>query len=243
MDLPAALRLVTWNVGYKKTRTQLTPALATALAGTGADVLVLTDYIDEPNASFRAALAAAGLKYRETTEPVKGQRQVIIAARESLERGDVEGSDLSAATKPNWLHIRTASGVNVVGFRVPVFSKAGGRAGYWQWLLTAALPQLFDQPSVLLGDFNVGSHYRPLMHAVAGGWQLATPSGGWSRKGVKGKPVAIDHALVSPHFRITKAEYVEALGDVVLAGTETAHSDHAALIVDLANREVPIVDD
>lgn len=242
MDLPATLRLVTWNVGYKKTRAPLTPAMGSTLAATGADVLVLTDYVDEPHATFRSALHAAGLKHRKTTPAVDGQRQVLIAAREPLELGEVEGSDLTAATRPNWLHVRTASGVDVVGFRVPMISKAGGRAEYWEWLLSAALPQLKEKPSVLLGDFNVGSHYRPLMHAVAGGWQLATPSGGWSFKGKKGKPVAIDHALISPHFRITNAEYVETLGGVVLAGTDAARSYHAALVVDLANREVPIVD-
>ena len=236
------MKLVTWNVGHRKGRKPLVPDLAKALASAKPDVVVLTDYLpDSSDKPFVDALAKAGLEHRATSERVKAQRQVLVAAREPLEAGDIECCDISTATKPNWLHVRTASGTEIVGFRVPIFTKRGMKQTYWEWLINEALPRLIEKPAVLLGDFNAAPQYRPLLLAVSAGWQLATPAGGWSHKTPKTEGVAIDHALVSPHFRIRNTEYVEKLGGMTLTGTPTAYSDHKALVVELAPRDQPVV--
>ena len=234
------MKLVTWNVGHRKSRKPLVPDLAKALASAKPDVLVLTDYLpDISDKPFTDALSKAGLKHRATSTPVKAQRQVLIASREPLAGGDIECCGISAATKPNWLHARTQSGMEIVGFRVPMFQKKGAKQQYWEWLVNEALPRLVEKPSVLEGDFNAAPSYRPLLLAVAAGWQLATPAAGWSHKTPKTEGIAIDHGLVSPHFRITQTEYVETIGSMTLTGTPTAYSDHKALVVELAPREQP----
>jgi exonuclease III len=232
------MKLVTWNVGHRKTRKPLVPDLARALTSAKPGVVVITDYLpDVSDTPFIDALAKAGLEHRMSSKQVKAQRTVLIASREPLTEGDIECCDLSTATRPNWLHVRTESGVDVVGFRVPIFTKRGMKQTYWEWLINEALPRLHEKPSVLLGDFNAAPSYRPLLLAVAAGWQLATPAAGWSHKTPKKEGTAIDHALVSPHFRVTSTEYVEKLGTMTLTGSPTAYSDHKALIVELGPRE------
>lgn len=232
------MKLVTWNVGHRKSRKPLVPDLAKALMSAKPDVVAITDYLpDISDKPFIDALVAAGLGHRMASAQVKSQRTVLIASRERLTVGDIECCDMSSATKPNWLHVRTESGTEIVGFRVPIFTKRGMKQAYWEWLVNEALPRLIEKPSVLLGDFNAAPSYRPLLLAVAAGWQLATPDAGWSHKKPKKEGVAIDHALVSPHFRISKTEYVEKLGTMSLTGTPTAYSDHKALIVELGPRE------
>ena len=232
------MKLVTWNVGHRKSRKPLVPDLAKALMSAKPDVVAITDYLpDISDKPFIDALVAAGLGHRMASAQVKSQRTVLIASRERLTVGDIECCDMSSATKPNWLHVRTESGTEIVGFRVPIFTKRGMKQAYWEWLVNEALPRLIEKPSVLLGDFNAAPSYRPLLLAVAAGWQLATPDAGWSHKTPKKEGVAIDHGLVSPHFRITKTEYVDKLGTITLTGTPTAYSDHKALIVELGPRE------
>jgi hypothetical protein len=232
------MKLLTWNVGHRKGRKPLVPDLARALASAKPDVLVITDYLpDITDKPFTDALAKAGLEHHMMSPQVKAQRQVMVASREPLAAGDIVGSDISTATKPNWLHVRTASGTEIVGFRVPIFTKRGMKQTYWEWLINEALPRLVEKPSVLMGDFNAAPSYRPLLLAVAAGWQLATPEGGWSHKTPKTEGVAIDHGLVSPHFRVKSTEYVEKLGGMTLTGTPTAYSNHKALIVELGPRE------
>lgn len=232
------MKLLTWNVGHRKGRKPLVPDLARALASAKPDVVAITDYLpDISDKPFTDALAKAGLEHLMLSDQVKSQRQVLVASREPLAKGDIEGCDFSAATKPNWLHVRTESGTEIVGFRVPIFTKRGMKQTYWEWLINEALPRLIEKPSVLLGDFNAAPSYRPLLLAVAAGWQLATPEAGWSHKTPKTEGVAIDHGLVSPHFRIRSTEYVEKLGAMTLTGTPTAYSDHKALIVELGPRE------
>lgn len=238
------MKLVTWNVGHRKGRKPLVPDLAKALASAKPDVVVVTDYLpDATDKPFIEALARAGLGHRMTSVQVKAQRQVLIASREPVTAGDIECCGISTATRPNWLHARTESGTEIVGFRVPIFTKRGMKQTYWEWLINEALPRLIEKPSVLMGDFNAAPSYRPLLLAVAAGWQLATPEAGWSHKTPKTEGVAIDHGLVSPHFRIRSTEYVEKLGATNLTGTPTAYSDHKALIVELGPRDQSVASD
>ena len=231
------MRFVTWNAGHRRRRRQMTPELALALASTRPDILVLTDYMDDvAYRPFHETLVGEGLSERIMTPRVEGQRQVAIMSSERLTPGDIQGCALSAATRPNWLHVRTSGGINVVGFRVPLFRKPRLRPAYWDWLVHEALPQLVGHPSVLLGDFNAAPNYRPVRTATLAGWQVGTPPGGWSAKSPSGKTEALDHALVSPHFRIRKTEYVRKLENQVLAGSATAWSDHAALVLDVELR-------
>src|SRR5688500_12403027 len=149
------MRPLTWNVGHRKGRKPLVPDLAKALASAKPDVIVITDYLpDASDQPFTDALAKAGLAHRVSSQQVKAQRTVLIASREPLTAGDIDCCDISTATRPNWLHVRTESGTEIVGFRVPIFTKRGMKQAYWEWLINEGLSRLIERPSVLLGDFN-----------------------------------------------------------------------------------------
>jgi hypothetical protein len=228
------MRFVTWNVGHQTRRRPLPVGLANALAELEPDVVVLTEYVsDDSHAPFLGLLKQRGLSESCRTEPVKGQNQVLIVARNPLTTDNtVRCTELSAATVPNWLHV-CASDVDVVGFRVPMFNGIRrGRTRYWEWLQTT-LASLANRPSVLLGDFNATRSFPPLSKIVADGWQLATPSDGWSYRGKTGTSAAIDHGLVSRHFRVVEASYMEKQGTVCFAGVSGAYSDHAVLRFDV----------
>lgn len=223
------MHLLTWNVGHQTRRRPLPREFADALGDMKPDVLVLTEYVaDDSHADFHNALRQHGLAYHLVTDSVKGQNQVLVASCRPLGKGPLACTNISAATVPNWLHVQS-SDVNLVGFRVPMFGTGSqGRARYWQWLADS-LPTLVDCPTILLGDFNAAPTYRPLRALVAAGWQLVTPSVGWSFRGKTGHASSIDHGLVTRHFRPTDVEYVVNRGKAVFAGSATAYSDHAVL--------------
>src|SRR4051812_27294814 len=95
------------------------------------------------------------------------QNQVLIASRFAMEHGRIQCSaGLSAATAPNWLHVRLATGVDVVGFRRPMLKGARAVTKYWDWLSTALEP-LSAGSAVVLGDFNTvpQSTHRPVLQS------------------------------------------------------------------------------
>jgi hypothetical protein len=226
------MRFVTWNVGHQTRRKDLPVRYATGLSGLNADVIVLTEYVHDPrHDDFLAALGSAGYTTRVSTSVPK-QNQVLMASRRPMRAGNIECCDVSEATRPNWLH-STIDGIDVVGFRVPMFTSVprGQRRSYWDWL-GMALDSAKGRATVLLGDLNAATTYRPLKAVVAKGWALATPADGWSFRGKRGHTSAIDHGLVSSHMRVSGAEYIPSWKSCSFAGGLESYSDHAVLRFD-----------
>ena len=212
-----------------------------ALANLEPDVVVLTEYVaDKSHGDFLGVLKAAGLAQIEPSGYVAGQNQVLIASRSEWEVDDSNPPDHSSATTPNWRHLRLATpGFDLIGLRVPMFRSAAVRSAYWDWLENAVLA-MRDRPTVLIGDLNAdpGRAHRVggghLTRLADQGWCLATPDAGWSFVGKTGRTSRIDHAILSPHFRLdSKPQYVPEWNGFKFAGPE-AYSDHAVLCVDIS---------
>jgi hypothetical protein len=125
--------------------------------------------------------------------------------------------------------------MEIVGMRVPSESTKE----YWGTLCnvihSAAARQI-----AFVGDFNadprldrhIGCTF--MCDLIARGWQIPTPDGPWSYISPKGTTSQIDHAVVSPSLRVTKAISVSEIGGIVLAGAESSSiSDHAALVIEV----------
>jgi len=119
------------------------------------------------------------------------------------------------------------------------YENAKHKAAYWQ-SLCGIVSSAANRPIVFIGDFNadpsskrsVGGRF--LSQLAGGGWQIPSPTGRWSYISRRGSTYRIDHAIVSPSVRITGAQYVAELADVVLAGSsKSAVSDHAALVLEI----------
>ena len=232
------MRFLTWNLGHQTRPKPLPASIGSALAKLSPDVVVLTEYVyDDSHRPFLDALKEQGLAHRLVSDHVLRQNQVLIASRYPMERGGITCAvGLSDATGPNWLHVRLATGADVVGFRRPMF-KAVTRAvtKYWEWLGTAIEP-LSVGPAVMLGDFNAVSTSRFLRRPVTNGWQLVTPRTGWSFQGKTGLCSASDHALVSRDFQIMEAAYTPYVPGCTFAGSSDAYSDHAVFRFELERR-------
>ena len=236
------MRLLTWNVGHQTRQKHLPAEPASALAALEPDVIVLTEYIESAHHDkFFAVLADCGLAYREVSDYVPRQNQVLVVARQRIELGPVVCDvGLSDATRPNWLHARVA-GVDVVGLRRPMF-KGVPRATrqYWSWV-AENIQDLTARRAVLIGDFNESPTADVLAPVTNDGWRLVTPKQGWSFLSTAGGTYALDHALVSPVIQSATAAYHHELRDspstesrtFSFAGLTNSYSDHAVLSLDI----------
>lgn len=71
---------------------------------------------------------------------------------------------------------------------------------------------------------------------VDAGWSLAAPESGSSYWTLFGLGKRLDHAFVSPHFKVLAAEYAKEVNGFRLARGRGALSDHAALVVDISRK-------
>ena len=228
------MRFITWNVGHQTGRKPLPEEAAAGIGRLSPDVVVLTEYVYCPtHEAFLNALAGQRISHRSCSAYVPNQNQVLIASRRPLTAGSVVCDvELSAATRPNWLHVRTG-GFDVVGFRRPMFKGVPqGTTRYWDWF-TERIAPLMAGAAVVLGDFNAARQARVLSRVRAQGWQLVSPDHGWSFRSKVGGEFAIDHALVSPALRSSSATYHREAGGYAFAGDKSGYSDHAVLCIDV----------
>lgn len=239
------MRLVTWNLNHRTHQKRIPAAVVDALAALEPDLVVLTEYVHGPaRASFLEALAGAGLGHHALSVPTPGENHVLIAARAPLERGDILAPSIAPAVPSNALHVRSAAlGVDVLGMRLPDYSRAPAtRRACWDWILATA-DAAKDRPFVILGDLNTDPAYPRsrcgdrIVMLVDQGWHHALPAEGDSYWGPGGAARRLDHAFVTPHFTVTAATYVASVDGHLLGGRgPQALSDHAALVVDLCPR-------
>lgn len=239
------MRFLAWNVGHQARPKAISPQLTQAIGALAPDVIVLTEYVTGLyEDSLLHSLGLIGLEHALTTPRTPGENQVLIASRTPLEAGGIRAPAISPSTPSNALHVKLiVEGMDVLGIRIPDYSKQPRlRRACWDWIETVARAAR-ERPFVMLGDFNTDPRYPParcgdrIGRLVAEGWQHAAPLEGASFRSARGYEVRIDHAFVSRHFAIRKADYVWEIGSYALAGrSRTSVSDHAALLVDIARR-------
>jgi len=189
-----------------------------------------------------ADLEDSGFASAHVSARAERQNQVLVATRACSRPGSWGAPPLRPQIPPNFLHVDIpGEGLQVVGLRVPMFvsGDSAGEHEYRDWLLAQA-PRWGEQPTVVIGDLNVGPHrarswqYRSLMSFENDGWNVVTPDEGWSYKSRRGTTVRIDHAILAPGLRASCARYVAESGGLRLAGKHPpAYSDHAVLLVEV----------
>jgi endonuclease/exonuclease/phosphatase family metal-dependent hydrolase len=159
---------------------------------------------------------------------------------------DIRLPDFDRQFAANVLCVSVPSiGISIVGVRVPWYEKQdlGLVINAWDWLESTATA-LLDQPSIILGDLNVGlksirsrggEHFRRILQS---GWRRATPANNASFFSDHGQQSEIDHILCTGSCEISDARYVTELDGHLLAGSKDAISDHAALLGEVSRKSV-----
>jgi len=185
------VRFITWNVGHQTRRKPLPEKAAAGLGRLSPDVVVLTEYVYSPShEDFLNALAAQGLAHRCCSAYVPKQNQVLVASRHPLSAGTVACDvELSEATRPNWLHVRTDD-VDVVGFRRPMFKGVPqGISRYWEWFATAISPLMAG--SAVGWATSMQGPIHPRCHEsrrTGGNWCRPTTAGAFAARWAASSP-------------------------------------------------------
>jgi len=236
------MRLVAWNLNHRTRSKPIVPGVAEALLALEPDWLVLTEYVaHESHETFFDRLATAGIHYVCVSEHSAKNNRVVIASRRPLVPGAIQAPAVDEAMPSNALHVACpADGIEILGVRLPDYSKYPPlRRGWWDWL-TMTADSVVDRPFIIAGDFNTDAGYPVarcgdrLQRLVDSGWRHAVPAEGSSYWTLNGLGKRIDHAFVSRHFRVADVRYVtESAGQRLVGKPSVALSDHAALALDL----------
>jgi len=179
------------------------------------------------------------------TACTKRENQVLIAARDKFDSGELQAPAIYSSVPLNALHVQMhSSGLNILGFRMPSGKQfdVQFRRPTWDWLIDAAA-SLHDRPSVVIGDFNTAPSDSPsrcgdnFERMLNNGWSHSTKAG-YSFRHSSGTERQIDHCFVSPKINV---QHVEYRWDFHAAAPDAASGkvgipDHAMLVVDLEHR-------
>ena len=228
------MKLLAWNIraggGSRLER------IGAAIAGHGADVLVLSEYHGGA-AGERLRHVLAGLGYRHMTgaAPAAGRKGVLIAARRRLR--DL-GPVAPGLAEPWKLVAAEVGGIHVAGVYMPNLL---AKVPYWEALL-GHLGGVGAAPAVAMGDFNTCRHFldetgatdrcshfmdRVELAGFRDAWRERHPARiehTWfshRRNGFR-----LDHAFVSPGVRVREVGYSQA-------EREGGLSDHAVMMMTL----------
>lgn len=236
---------MTWNLNHRTHEKKIKPEIIRALVGLKVDIFVFTEFVDGPTrAEFFGNLADEGYTTLCSKLFAKKHNQILLGAKSAVVPGAIMApTNVTEALPSNALHIEVpALGIEVLGIRVPDYSKnLSAKNSTWRWILGSA-QGLAKRPSIILGDFNTDVSYSEarcgprIKELVNTGFtQASPPEGEASYWTPQGKPCRIDHAFFSEHFQVHKANYVTEVGGLSLVGPGGL-SDHSALLVEFEFR-------
>lgn len=230
-----------WNVGHRTTRKPLPPALCDALEHIGADVLFLTEFVDEGEGRehLRKRLDVAGYGYVQTTERLPRHNQVLVASQLRFDIGDIAPPAKDSHATANFLHLRLHdSEMELIGIRAPAYKTAAEKSSYWSEV-DGILHGVRDRALVMAGDFNedpfkgVSESFTSRRFHGSEQLRVERPQGPWSyinnhRETSRSR---IDHVLHTPRVQICEARYRYEAEGIQLAGLGSTLplSDHAVL--------------
>lgn len=211
------------------------PALADAITGFDADVLVLTEYrAGASGAALVASLARAGYEHVGHSDPPPRTNSVVVVSRLPTEHGPLVAP-----------HHRIVSlcvgGIALLGLYLPLTRQ---KVEFWDAHLAGAIESLRGRPSILIGDFNTGAaderqsrvryfaedQYEALLRD---GWvdpvrvEGAPPEFTWFSH--VGNGFTLDHALVSSDLA-SRVRSAAIAHHPRLAGI----TDHSAVVLEVA---------
>lgn len=239
------MKIATWNVNNRVGKVKFRPEAARAAAALDADVLVLTEYFPkEAHAAFVAELQRGGYQHTLVSpEPAQRANRVLIASKHPMSESRLPRPTFDDQFPANLLAVDIQSvGLRVIGLRVPAYepNDQAQLTKSWEWLTQTAV-LCGDQPTVMLGDFNVRVGNRPkrvksgdfFPEILGTGWTRHQPEGAASFYGHGGFQSEIDHIVTNSRCVVHKTKYVTSVAEFALAGSRGAISDHAALIADI----------
>ena len=239
------MRVLTWNLNHRARKRRIADWIAEAVVEQRPDIVVLTEYVEgDDHAKFLDKLGADGLAHSKVSPSTTGHNQVLIAARSPLAIGSLRPDLNHPAVAPNFLHVRTEEGIDVLGFRMPTplrLADGCSKRQVWEWLIESA-QSVADRPAVLIGDFNTALNDAKgfcgdcVAALPAQDWRHAQPATGFSwTTGKPGGERRIDHAFLSLRMRAASAQYLWDFRKYPnAASARVGIPDHAMLVVDVA---------
>lgn len=245
------MRIVAWNI--RAGGGGRVGAIAAQLRRWQADVVALSEFrATPPSRLLAAALAAAGLAHQlSTADPRRPDANaLLVAARWPLRR-------IRLAARPvephRWIVTAVAGPAPLIVGAMHVPNRASGRKYPFLDAVLACARRWRRGPALLVGDTNSGrreiDEEVPAFNAREEGWIDALAGCGWhdafrhlrpaeraytwyspnGRNGFRLDQAFVNRALLA---RLKAAEY--AWGGARRRGRRDGLSDHAALVVDLA---------
>ncbi len=242
------MRVATWNLNHRVHPRVVPSWVTSAIADVAADILVLTEYVpgkDVPRISeYLAVQGAADVSVSD--DQGSGDNRILIASKEHHVTGPIPQPDIGLESAfANFLSGTIASGVIVVGFRMPEYSKTPASfAVLWDWLF-AALAALRGRDLVLLGDLNTDferardRQYRLLERFTDVGLSLVPVAEGVSYQGKNSAGSRLDHAFVGGNLQGVSATYEWGAINAAHPGCRGCNHgvpDHAMLVAEIELR-------
>jgi hypothetical protein len=242
------MRVATWNLNHRAHPRVVPPWVISAMTAARTDVLVLTEYVpgkDVPRvAKYLSDHGAACVSVSD--DQGSGDNCILIASTERHVPGPIPQPDIGLESAfANFLCVGLASGVIVVGFRMPEYSKTPASfALLWDWLF-AALAPLHGRDLVLIGDLNTDftrardRQYRLLERFTEVGLSLVPVAGGVSYQGKNSAGSRLDHTFVGGRLRGVIASYDWSAINAAhpdCRGCNHGLPDHAMLVAEIGLR-------
>jgi hypothetical protein len=228
------VRVVAINVNHRIRHKPVPDGLLNALLAQSPDVLILTEFVEGmPRPELRSVLDRSGLGHfaitnRSEYAPGRFTNQILAASRQPIEQHALPADAPNIHVSSNTLLFAHPWG-NMLAARRPLIrsDRSEDVLRSWDWICR--------QPGdILIGDINFdpfSKDRRSLQMnkvAASSGWTFAPIRGEWSYCGHSGRTTRIDHAAVRFPAKILSAEYASE-------GIAPTHTDHAALVIDLAS--------
>lgn len=235
------MKILSLNLNHR-TNSKLVPdQFIDLLTKISPDVICLNEFVySKKQLHFLSNLKALG--YSATTISDKKDfkhNQILIASKQEHQRGHLTGPATTDHCEPNFLHVRLADNLNIVGLRVPSL-KGENLIQYWKELHTD-LEQLVNERTIIVGDFNCDpfttkSKVSILINGLKDlGFNIPKPVGQFSYINSDGSSTScIDHTVTSKFINIFTCEYLDKVDDIVIAGKkiDSPIIDHCALVIE-----------
>lgn len=245
------MRIVAWNIRAGGGRRAA--AIGAQLGRWEADVVALTEFrATPPSRLLAAALDTIGLHHQLTTADTRRPQTnaLLVAARWPVRRVRLRARP---ADRRRWLVADVAAPRPVVVGVMHVPNRASGRKYPFLEAVLACARRWGRRPALLVGDTNSGrrgiDEEAPAFNAREEGWIDALAGCGWLDAFRHLRPEAraytwyspngrngfrLDQAFVNPPLLVRLKAVDHVWGGAGRGGPREVLSDHAALVVDLA---------
>jgi exonuclease III len=237
------MKILSLNLNHRSRLRKIPDQLYDVLTGLSPDVLCFNEYVDsDSHLNFKANLKTMRYKDISISAKIDGidHNQILIATKTSHQLGELKGPAVTQHATTNFLHVITSEGLNIIGLRVPSI-KGTELESYWVELVDN-LNGLIREEVVVIGDFNCNPFKdskgpaASMKSLESNSYTIPRPIGDFSYINYDGTQTSsIDHVVVSSLLNVSRCEYLEKFGEVVIAGKKDTSpiTDHCGLLVEI----------